>query len=88
VPLPSLTLARPLANNAFAFLFLNNSPSNVTMTCGTACMRQAQVPPAQLFTVRDLWLHAEVATGVSVATGFSALVPANGASVVLRLTPQ
>lgn len=84
----SLIIGRRLSQGALALEFLNNEHVDRNMTCDQDCFRNLGVRSGVAYTVRDLWLHETVATGVTSATGFTSLVPAGGASTVYKLSPQ
>lgn len=76
--------ARFLRGGAVALLLINNGPQAQAVSCSSSCLAQAGLSGS--FSVRDIMARASNGTG-SVQQGFSALVPAGGASVFVKLTP-
>lgn len=66
-------------------VFLNNGIANATMTCDATCFAKMSSLGSAQVQVRDLWQHKTVAT-VSVSSGWSTRVGANGGSVMVKLT--
>ena len=79
-----LLLARPLHDGSVALLALNNLAQAANLTCGLACFQAMGFASTDVLTVRDLWLHEDVA--VVHAVTYDVLVAANGSSRLLKLT--
>jgi len=79
-----LLLARPLHDGAVALLALNDQPAAANLTCGAACFAAMGFASTERVTVRDLWLHEDIA--LVPATSLDIAVAANGSSRLLKLT--
>jgi hypothetical protein len=81
----ALIVGRPLVRGRWAVLFLNNAATAVNMTCARNCFAAAgfKVPPVGA-EINDVWGGR---IGVVGANGFSVVVPPDGASRFVVLTP-
>lgn len=87
----TMVLGKPLgagAARSFALLFLNNRNQSATITCDRACLQRLDVPAVGSFVARDVWTRATLASVNSGGALSIADVPANGASVYVRLDPH
>ena len=81
---------RALSNGDFALGFVNNDvdANSSAVTCDAGCfaaLLNGTAPPATL-KVRDLWLHADVAT-ITPPFAWTANVSGSGFAAAYRLTP-
>ena len=84
--------ARWLANGDVALLLVNFAPQPASVVCDAACMGAVggggstpQPPPGSTWKARDVWARAP-APDVPVAGFTTPLLPANGGSLLLRLS--
>lgn len=76
--------ARWLADGGVAVLFLNVGPSAASVQCDAGCM--AALGPAKTWKARDVWARADAGT-ISAGGYVSPSLPADGGSLLFRLTP-
>ena len=89
-PTDTLVLGKPLVDDSFAVLFLNNKPDASVMTCDVACMDRLGVYNSTTsYVVTEVWSGAvaQLVSGRAALTT-NQMVPANGGSVYYKLTPK
>lgn len=83
--------ARWLSNGDVALLLINFGPAPAAVSCDAACMAALAaprlVPPPVAWSARDVWLQQPAGT-ITQAEGYtSPLLPSEGGSILLRLSP-
>ena len=79
---------RRLIDKSWAVVLANfNRTAAATVTCDSACLALMGWAPSQSLSVRDLWTHTENGTVSGASGGISVALAANGASVIVKLTP-
>ena len=88
----TLIVGRPLHNQGFAVLFLNNKNTSMVMTCDQSCMGKMGFPAngGAKYTVEDVITHQIVISSLSAGQTLTTKAPVlgNGASAYYLLTPQ
>lgn len=89
VPTISVTnvWGRPLFDQSWAVLFINNDKKKQTVQCDASCFQQMGFAPSTTLLVRDLWRH-EYLGFISAKDGFSVTVEPDGASQMFRFFPK
>ena len=82
----TLLVGRRLYDGSYAVAALNIGPAARNITCGALCFQQMGFAPGSSVKVRDLWLHADIAT-INTTTPYAIEVEGNGTSVLLKLSP-
>jgi hypothetical protein len=94
MPAPLLSYnvwARWLSNGDVALLLVNFAVSPATVSCDAECMATVVAPratlPPQVWSARDVWEQRDAGTIMQSVGYTSPALPADGGSILLRLTP-
>ncbi len=80
IPACQQVWVRPLQGGSMAVVLVNFATQPATVACDATCFATLGITRA---AVRDLWQHRDL----GVMGAVSMVVPADGASVMLRLSP-
>lgn len=79
--------ARPLATGSWAFVFLNAGAEVVDVVCDSECVSKTALVGRHV-TVRDLWLHKDIAVVRNLTNLTASMLPAEGGHAMYLLTPH
>lgn len=79
--------ARPLTSGSWAFVFLNAGAEVVDVVCDNECVSKTALVGRDV-TVRDLWLHKDIAVVRNLTSLKAPMLPADGGHAMYLLTPH
>ena len=80
-----LMVGKPLHDQSWALLMLNDGAGNANVTCDASCFQSMGWGPASSLAVRDIWNHKDMSPVVA-GQGLTIVLPGGGSSAFVRLS--
>ena len=81
-------IGRPLIDGSWALGMFNAGLAAADVTCDAGCLAGMGFEASQVFSVRDLWAHADLPDAPAGANITATAVEGDGGVALLRITPK